>query len=82
MRHQIEQSLGIKAYDVYGLTEITGPGVSYECSAQNGMHVCEDMFIPEIIDLIQKKYFLRVHSVNLFSQRLQRGYANDALQNA
>ncbi len=32
------------------LTEITGPGVSYECSAQNGMHVCEDMFIPEIID--------------------------------
>ena len=45
MRHQIEQSLGIKAYDVYGLTEITGPGVSYECSAQNGMHVCEDMFI-------------------------------------
>ena len=50
MRHQIEQSLGIKAYDVYGLTEITGPGVSYECSAQNGMHVCEDMFIPEIID--------------------------------
>ena len=50
MRHQIEQSLGIKAYDVYGLTEITGPGVSYECSAQNGMHVCEDMFMPEIID--------------------------------
>lgn len=50
MRHAIEDSLGIKAHDVYGLTEIMGPGVSYECSMQNGMHICEDMFIPEIID--------------------------------
>jgi len=50
MRHQIEEMLGIKAYDVYGLTEIMGPGVSYECSQQAGMHICEDMFIPEIID--------------------------------
>lgn len=50
MRHQIEDTLGIKAYDVYGLTEITGPGVAYECSEQNGMHICEDMFLPEIID--------------------------------
>lgn len=72
MRHQIEQSLGIKAYDVYGLTEITGPGVSYECSAQNGMHVCEDMFIPEIIDPDTEEVLLRVHSVNLFSQQLQK----------
>ena len=50
MRAQLEEMLGIKAYDVYGLTEIMGPGVSYECSQQAGMHICEDMFIPEIID--------------------------------
>lgn len=50
MRRAIESSLGIKAYDVYGLSEIMGPGVSYECECQNGMHVSEDMFIPEIID--------------------------------
>jgi phenylacetate-CoA ligase len=50
MRKAIESSLGIKAYDVYGLSEIMGPGVSYECECQNGMHVCEDFFIPEIID--------------------------------
>ena len=50
MRKSIEEKLGIKAYDVYGLSEIMGPGVSYECECQNGMHVCEDMFIPEIID--------------------------------
>ncbi len=50
MRHEIEESLGIKAHDVYGLTEIMGPGVSYECEVQQGMHICEDMIIPEIID--------------------------------
>ena len=50
MRKQIEESLGIKAYDIYGLTEIMGPGVSYECEYQQGMHICEDMIIPEIID--------------------------------
>ena len=50
MRRQIEQKLAIKAYDIYGLTEIMGPGVAYECSAQNGMHVNEDHFIIEIID--------------------------------
>ena len=50
MRHAIEEKLRIKAYDIYGLSEIMGPGVSYECSEQCGMHVCEDMFIPEIID--------------------------------
>ncbi len=50
MRAQIEETLGIKAHDVYGLTEIMGPGVSYECHMQKGMHICEDMFIPEIID--------------------------------
>ena len=50
MRHDIEKTLGIKAYDIYGLTELSGPGVSFECSAQNGMHVNEDHFIAEIVD--------------------------------
>ena len=50
MRAQIEDKLGLKAYDIYGLSEIMGPGVSYECECQAGMHVCEDHFIPEIID--------------------------------
>ena len=50
MRHEIESKLGIKAYDIYGLSEILGPGVSCECEYQCGMHVWEDNFIPEIID--------------------------------
>ncbi len=50
MRRSIEKSLGIKAYDIYGLTETSGPGVSFECSEQTGMHINEDHFIPEIID--------------------------------
>ena len=50
MRRDIEKSLGIKAYDIYGLTETTGPGVSFECEEQTGMHINEDHFIDEIID--------------------------------
>ena len=50
MRHDIEEKLGIKAYDIYGLTEISGPGVSFECEEQQGMHINEDHFIAEIID--------------------------------
>ena len=50
MRHQIEETLGIRAYDIYGLTEISGPGVSFECEEQAGMHIQEGHFIPEIID--------------------------------
>ncbi|MDR3072869.1 MAG: phenylacetate--CoA ligase [Clostridiales Family XIII bacterium] len=50
MRRNIEENLGIKAYDIYGLTETSGPGVSFECREQNGLHVNEDHFIPEIID--------------------------------
>ena len=50
MRRDIESKLGIKAYDIYGLTEISGPGVSYECSDQTGMHINEDHFIAEIIN--------------------------------
>ena len=50
MRRDIEEKLGIKAYDIYGLTEISGPGVAFECEEQNGMHINEDHFIAEIID--------------------------------
>ena len=50
MRQDIQNVLGIKAYDIYGLTELSGPGVAFECSAQSGMHINEDHFIAEIID--------------------------------
>ncbi len=50
MRRDIEKTLGIKAYDIYGLTELSGPGVAFECAEQKGMHVNEDHFIPEIVD--------------------------------
>ena len=50
MRQDIQNVLGIKAYDIYGLTELSGPGVAFECSAQTGMHINEDHFIAEIID--------------------------------
>ena len=50
MRKNIEATLGIKAYDIYGLTETTGPGVAFECSEQTGMHINEDHFYAEIID--------------------------------
>ena len=50
MRRQIEEQLGIKAFDIYGLTEIIGPGVAFECGEQTGMHINEDHFIVEVID--------------------------------
>ena len=50
MRKEIEARYNMKAYDIYGLTEIIGPGVSFECEAQDGLHVNEDLFYPEIID--------------------------------
>ena len=50
MRQRIEAGSGIKAYDIYGLSEIIGPGVASECSAQCGLHIFEDHFLPEIID--------------------------------
>lgn len=50
MRQDIQNTMGIKAYDIYGLTELSGPGVAFECSAQSGMHINEDHFIAEIID--------------------------------
>ena len=50
MRKEIESRYDMKAYDIYGLTEIIGPGVSFECEAQNGLHINEDLFYPEVID--------------------------------
>lgn len=50
MRKELEGKLGIKAYDIYGLSEISGPGVGYECERQQGTHLNEDHFFPEIID--------------------------------
>ena len=50
MRRDIENKLGIKAYDIYGLTETSGPGVAFECCEQTGMHINEDHFLAEIID--------------------------------
>jgi len=50
MRRHIEEAAGIKAYDIYGLSEITGPGVGAECECQKGLHIFEDHFYPEIID--------------------------------
>ena len=55
MRRDIEKTLGIKAFDIYGLTEISGPGVAFECSAQSGMHINEDHFIAEIIDPVTEE---------------------------
>lgn len=50
MRRGIEETLGIKAYDIYGLTETSGPGVAFECCEQTGMHINEDHFLAEIIN--------------------------------
>jgi phenylacetate-CoA ligase len=50
MRRDIEGKLGIKAYDIYGLTEVMGPGVGFECECQNGTHLNEDHFFPEVIN--------------------------------
>ena len=55
MRHDIEDKLAIKAYDIYGLTELSGPGVAFECEEQKGMHINEDHFIAEIIDPITEE---------------------------
>jgi len=55
MRSEIESRYNMKAYDIYGLTEIIGPGVAFECEAQNGLHVNEDHFYPEIIDPVTGK---------------------------
>ncbi len=50
MRDEIQERLGLKAYNIYGLSEVTGPGVSYECQCQHGSHICEDHYFPELIN--------------------------------
>ncbi len=55
MRATIEEKLNIKAYDIYGLSEIMGPGVAIECECQNGLHIWEEHFIPEIVDPVTLK---------------------------
>lgn len=72
MRHEIEKLLGIKAYDIYGLTETSGPGVAFECEAQSGMHINEDNFIAEIIDPDTGECFLKAQRASLYSQVSQR----------
>lgn len=51
MREQIESMFGINAMDIYGLSEVLGPGVAFECQARSGMHINDDHFVPEIIDV-------------------------------
>jgi len=50
MRRRIQTEAGIQAYDIYGLSEIVGPGVAIECSCQDGLHIFEDHFYPEIVE--------------------------------
>lgn len=50
MRSKLEKTLGIKAYDIYGLSEIAGPGVGYECECQHGTHLNEDYYYPEVVN--------------------------------
>ncbi|MBP3308033.1 MAG: phenylacetate--CoA ligase [Clostridia bacterium] len=50
MRNEIEEKLGIKAYDIYGLSEVMGPGVACDCEFHRGLHVCEDHFYPEVLN--------------------------------
>ena len=72
MRKEIESRYGMKAYDIYGLTEIIGPGVAFECEAQNGMHINEDMFYPEIIDPKTEKTIKRGEKGELVFTTLTR----------
>ncbi|MEA4922242.1 MAG: phenylacetate--CoA ligase [Eubacteriaceae bacterium] len=55
MKKEIEKRLGIKAFDIYGLSEVMGPGVACSCDANEGMHIQEDYFIPEVIDPVTEK---------------------------
>jgi phenylacetate-CoA ligase len=50
MRHDIEAKLNTKAYDIYGLSEVMGPGVACDCAYHKGLHICEDHFYPEVLD--------------------------------
>ena len=80
MRHEIEEKLGIKAYDIYGLSEIAGPGVGYECECQHGTHLNEDHYFPEIIDpnTLQPVESGQTGRTGIYSFN-QRGYAVTSL---
>ena len=75
MRRSIEKSLGIKAYDIYGLTETSGPGVSFECEEQTGMHINEDHFYAEIIDPktgeVRSDDMMIIRGVNVFPSQIE-----------
>ena len=79
MRKEIEDSLGIKAMDIYGLSEVMGPGVSCSCMEQNGMHIMEDFFIPEIIDPKTGGFAQRAKQVKCIHHHWQGGYPADSL---
>ena len=64
MRQDIQKSLGIKAYDIYGLTELSGPGVAYECSAQAGMHINEDHLSQKLSTRIPARCCRREHKAS------------------
>ena len=74
MREEVEKKLGLKAIDIYGLSEIIGPGVSMECiEAQHGMHIFEDHFMPEIIDPDTGRVLpIRITSYNVCYTKLLR----------
>ncbi len=65
MRKEIEERLGLKAYNLYGLSEIMGPSVSYECQCQHGSHICEDHFFPEIINPVTLEPLPKGHTGEL-----------------
>ena len=75
MRRGIEKALGIKAYDIYGLTETTGPGVAFECSEQTGMHVNEDHFYAETIDPDTGESFPKETRANWYSPLLTKRHS-------
>ncbi len=66
-RAEIEQKMGIQVYDIYGLSEVMGPGVACECEKQHGLHVCEDQFIIEILILKPSSLFLMANGVKWYS---------------
>ncbi len=78
MRQELEAILNIKAYDIYGLSEIAGPGVAFECPAQQGMHINEDFSIPKLSTLIQK-FFLTENLESWFYLHRQGSIAFNSL---
>ena len=80
MRHRIEQAAGIKAFDLYGLSEIVGPGISVDCPYQDGLHIFEDHFYAEIIDPVTQQVLAgRRRGRTGADHAQQAGYAADPL---